>query len=230
MRKQQPKAAPSRRVKKSEAGPTPKVREIKPVTKNHEDYIRSIVENDVTICMGPSGTGKSYICAGLAAQWLHAGRYDQVIVTRPLVNAGQNIGALPGEMKDKIAPYLMPMQENFAFFLGQAFFGHYFNNKQIRFEPLETMRGATFNNSILILDESQNCTPEQIKLFITRIGKGSKVIINGDAKQTDIFKKSGLLDVSRKLRDIDGIGVVQMDRSDIQRNGIIGRILAALED
>jgi len=217
-----------RKTKKTESQ-SQKVKDIQPVTDNHRDYIRSIVENDVTICTGPSGSGKSYICSGLCSQWLHKGQYQQIIVTRPLVSAGQNIGALPGEMGDKIAPYLMPMQENFTHFLGQAFYGHYLNNKQIRYEPFETMRGATFNNSLMILDEAQNCTLNQIKMFITRIGKGSKVIINGDVKQTDIRKWSGLAESIRKIGHVEGVGIVTLTIDDIQRNGIIGRILNAWE-
>lgn len=217
-----------RKTKKTESQ-SQRVKDIQPVTENHKDYIRSIVENDVTICTGPSGSGKSYICSGLCSQWLHKGQYQQIIVTRPLVSAGQNIGALPGELGDKIAPYLLPMQENFTHFLGQAFYGHYLNNKQIRYEPFETMRGATFNNSLMVLDEAQNATEDQIKMFITRIGKNSKVIINGDIKQTDIKKWSGLEMAIQKLSNVEGVGVVRFNMDDIQRNGIIGRILTAWE-
>jgi phosphate starvation-inducible PhoH-like protein len=198
-------------------------------TENQKDYILSIVENDVTICTGPSGTGKSFIAAGIAAEHLQKDKIETIIVTRPLVCTGKDIGSLPGELNDKIKPYLLPMEENLKYFLGRDKFGLYYNLKRIRFEPLETMRGATFHNSYMILDEAQNCTLEQIKMFMTRIGEGSKVIVNGDTKQTDLYRDSGLSFCIDKLRNVEGIGICAFDYGDIQRNGIIGRILTALE-
>ena len=146
-------------------------------TENQKDYIRSIIDNHITFCTGPSGTGKSFIAAGIAAEHLQKDKIESIIVTRPLVCTGKDIGSLPGEINEKIKPYLAPMEENLKFFLGRDKFGLYFNYKRIRFEPLETMRGATFHNAYMILDEAQNCTLEQIKMFITRMGENSKVII-----------------------------------------------------
>ena len=199
-------------------------------TYNQKEYIRSIVENDITFCTGPSGSGKSFIAAGIASEHIFKDKIDSIIITRPLICTGKDIGSLPGEIDEKIKPYLAPMEENLKFFLGRDKFGLYFNYKRIRFEPLETMRGATFHNAYMILDEAQNCTLEQIKMFITRMGENSKVIINGDLKQTDLYDRSGLSYCLNKLNGVDGVGICKLDYNDIQRNGIIGKVLNALEN
>ena len=208
-------------------------RRIVPITAktiNQKDYIRDIVENDVVFCTGPSGSGKSYIAAGIAANHIYRDEVEQVIVTRPLVCAGKDIGSLPGELDGKIKPYLLPMEENLKHFLGRDYYGKLFNEGRIRYEPLEVMRGATFHDAFMILDEAQNCTLDQIKMFITRMGENSKVLINGDIRQTDIRKFSGLLDCIDRLEDVEGVGVSRLYYEDIQRNGIIGRVLEALEE
>ena len=208
-------------------------RRIVPITAktiNQKDYIRDIVENDVVFCTGPSGSGKSYIAAGIAANHIYRDEVEQVIVTRPLVCAGKDIGSLPGELDEKIKPYLLPMEENLKHFLGRDYYGKLFNEGRIRYEPLEVMRGATFHAAFMILDEAQNCTLDQIKMFITRMGENSKVLINGDIRQTDIRKFSGLLDCIDRLEDVEGVGVSRLYYEDIQRNGIIGRVLEALEE
>lgn len=198
-------------------------------TINQKEYIRSIVENDVVFCSGPSGSGKSFIAAGMAAHHLHRGEIEQVIVTRPLVCTGKEIGSLPGELGEKIAPYLLPMKENLKFFLGQSFYGYYDNDGAIQYKPLEVMRGSTFHNTYMILDEAQNCTVDQIKMFITRMGKDSKVLINGDIKQDDLRGRSGLDYCMSRLEDVQGVGICRLGYEDIQRNGIIGDVLNALE-
>lgn len=199
-------------------------------TENQKDYIRAIVENDVIICVGPAGAGKSFVAAGISAQHIVQKRVEQIIVTRPLVCAGKDIGALPGDVGEKIKPYLTPMEESLRYFLGQSHYGLYANERRIRFEPLEVMRGATFHNSYMILDEAQNCTLEQIKMFITRMGEDSKVIINGDIKQTDIRGLSGLQTCIERLKGVDSVATIELTNEDIQRNSIIGKILDALED
>jgi phosphate starvation-inducible PhoH-like protein len=199
-------------------------------TENHKDYIQSILNNEITICVGPAGSGKSYIPAGMFAQYLHSGKYNQIIATRPLVCTGKDIGSLPGEMNEKIAPYLKPIEENFKNFFGPINYGRHFNDGRIRYEPLELMRGATFSNSLMILDEAQNCTLDQIKMFITRMGEHSKIVINGDLKQTDIRGLNGLNIIMSKLSSIAGIGICRLTVDDIQRNGILGQVLKALEE
>lgn len=210
--------------------PNTKLVPLEAKTDNQRDYIRAIVENDIIFCSGPAGSGKSFIAAGIAAQHLHHGKIEQVIVTRPLVCTGKDIGSLPGEMGEKIAPYLLPMKENLKHFLGQALYGLYSNEGQIHYKPLEVMRGSTFHNAYMILDEAQNCTEDQIKMFVSRMGENSKVIINGDIEQNDLRGRSGLAFCMDRLRSVDGIGICKLDYTDIQRNGIIGRFLRALEN
>jgi len=201
-------------------------------TPNQKEYIRAIVENDIVLCSGPAGSGKSYIAAGMAAHQLHKNysKIDKIIVTRPLVCTGKDLGALPGEISDKVAPYHYPMEQHLKHFLNRVWYGHYFNNVQIQYRPLEVMRGATFDNSYMILDEAQNCTIEQIKMFISRIGDNSKVVINGDINQNDLRGRSGLDFCMQRLRDVEGVACCELSYGDIQRHGIIGRILKALEE
>lgn len=198
-------------------------------TENQKNYIRSIIEDDIIFCTGPSGTGKSFIAAGVASDHIRRDKIDSIIVTRPLVCTGKDLGSLPGEINDKIKPYLQPMEENLRFFLGRDYFGHFFNQRRIRFEPLETMRGSTFHNAYMILDEAQNCTLDQIKMFITRMGQNSKVIINGDTRQTDLYDRSGLAYCLDKLSNMEGVGICRLEYHDIQRNGILRYVLNALE-
>lgn len=219
-----------RKTKHQEQNALQKIKTVEAKTQNQENYIRAIVENDVVFCSGPSGCGKSYIAAGIASDHLYRGIVDQIIITRPIVCTGKDIGSLPGDVLEKIGPYLIPMQENFRFFLGQTFYGLFVAERKIRYEPLEMMRGSTFNNSYLILDEAQNCTYDQIKMFITRIGKNSKVLINGDIRQTDLKTRSGLMTCIEQLKNVEGVGITELNNSDIQRNGIIGRILNAMEN
>lgn len=215
--------------KKRQEAKKPQTNNLEAKTENQKNYIRSIIDNEIIFCTGPSGSGKSFIAAGIAAHKLLKDEIDTIIVTRPLVCTGKEIGSLPGELDEKIKPYLQPMEENLKYFLGRDKFGLYFNTRRIKFEPLETMRGSTFHNSYMILDEAQNCTLEQIKMFITRMGKDSKVIINGDNKQTDIDRYSGLDTCMQKLSDINGVGICRLEYNDIQRNGILGAVLYALE-
>lgn len=220
----------TKRQQREEKKQVSKVVQLEAKTENQKNYIRAIVENEIIFCSGPAGCGKSFIAAGIAANHLHSGMVQQVIITRPLVCAGKDIGSLPGEMNEKIAPYLLPMEENLRFFLGQAYYGHYFNEKQIQYRPLEVMRGSTFHDAYMILDEAQNCTEDQIKMFVSRMGQNSKVLINGDVNQDDLRGRSGLARCMEKLRNIDGIAICELSYEDIQRNGIIGRFLKALEN
>lgn len=206
------------------------VKQVEGKTDNQKDYIYSIMDSEIVFCTGPAGCGKSYIAAGMAAKYLFDEAYDQIIVTRPLVCTGKDVGSLPGELAEKINPYLTPMQENLKHFLGNDYYGLFINERKIRFEPLEMMRGATFNNSIMILDEAQNCTLEQIKMFVTRIGKNSKVLINGDIKQSDIKGKSGLETCINKISHIKEIAVCRLTYDDIQRNDLIYKFIRAVEE
>ena len=175
------------------------------------------MSNDITICTGPSGTGKSFIAAGVAAGKILKDDIDQIIVTRPLVCTGKDIGSLPGELNDKIKPYLAPMEQNLRFFLQRDKFGLYFNQQRIRFEPQETMRGSTYHNSLMILDEAQNCNMSKLKCSSPEWANHSTVVINGDVKQTDVRKYSGLGTCIDRLGGIDGIGICHLGYEDIQK-------------
>ena len=218
----------TRRRSKKKQNKTYSFVKLEPKSYNQNLYVSSIEKNEITFCTGPSGTGKSFICAGVSAKKLVQQEVRQIIITRPLVATGKEIGSLPGDVSEKILPYLKPMEENLKFFL-KDYYSDSLNYGRIRYEPLELMRGATFHDSIMILDEAQNCTSEQIKMFITRMGENSKVIINGDVMQTDLNKKSGLNYCINRLRNIDGVGIIKFNYEDIQRNGIIGKVLEALE-
>lgn len=206
----------------------PKIR-IQGATPNQEEYIRSIDDSDIIFCTGPAGSGKSFIAAGLSAKYLLDGEYEQLIISRPLVCTGKEVGSLPGELADKIKPYFGPIQDSLKKFLG-PYYGLCVNDRRIRFEPLEFMKGYTFNNTIMVLDEAQNCTTEQIKMFVTRIGSGSKVIINGDVKQTDIPKRSGLEYIIEKVKNVSEISVIRLTYEDIQRHGLVYKFLRAVEE
>ena len=219
---------PYRKKRSTNNNHTPPV-QLEAKTKNQKYYIRSIIENDVVVCCGPAGTGKSFIAAGIAAEHLYQKKIEQVVVTRPIVCAGKDIGSMPGFVNDKIKPYLMPMEENLRLFFGNAQYGAMINTGKVRYEPLETMRGATFHQSYMILDEAQNCTIDQIKMFITRMGEGSKVIINGDVKQTDLYHRSGLQTCVDKISDINEVAIVHLTYEDIQRHSVVGKILLALD-
>lgn len=219
---------PKRRQKSVDKAESLQPRVLKAKTKNQEDYIVSIITNDIIFCTGPSGSGKSFIAAGIAAEKLLSGETDQLIITRPLVSSGKDIGALPGEVSDKVKPYLAPMEENLKYFM-KGHYTQFLNDGKIRYEPLELMRGATFHDSYMILDEAQNCDSDQIKMFITRMGENSKVLINGDTKQTDLHGSSGLSFCMNKLKNIRGVAINRLLYEDIQRNGILGRVLSALE-
>ena len=209
----------------------PKVKIVTSKTENQKNYIRGIIENDIVFCSGPAGSGKSFIAAGIASEHLYNETIEKIIVTRPLVCTGKEIGSLPGELHEKINPYLVPMRENLKHFLGLATFSEYHQEGKIAFEPLEMMRGRTFHDTYMILDEAQNCTFDQIKMFITRMGQNSKVLINGDIKQTDLTRgRSGLEKCISKLRVVEGVCISELDHSDIQRNDLIAKVLRVLEE
>jgi phosphate starvation-inducible PhoH-like protein len=219
-----------RLIKNTQSRLRPKVKLVSSKTENQKNYIHGIVDNDIIFCSGPAGSGKSFIAAGMASQYLYQDDIEKIIITRPLVCTGKDIGSLPGELQEKINPYLVPMRENLKYFLGLMYYNEFYQQGQICFEPLEMMRGMTFHNCCMILDEAQNCTFEQIKMFITRMGKNSKVIINGDINQTDLTRgRSGLENCINKLREVEGIAVCELNHDDIQRNDLIAKVLRALE-
>ena len=204
---------------------------LKPKSINQENYIISMVENDVTICTGPAGSGKSSVAVGLACSWLLESKIEKIIITRPTVENGRGLGYLPGNKDEKIHPYLVPVLEEMEQYLGKMVLTRYRDAGIIEMCPLEYMRGRNFHNSFMILDEAQNATFEQIKMFLTRIGMHSTAVINGDADQSDLpmSMRGGLEHVQKRLFGLQGIGTCELDASDIVRNPIIGRILERLK-
>lgn len=190
-------------------------------------YIASIKHNTITFSTGCAGTGKTYIAGAYAADQLKEGLIDQIIITRPAVEAGESFGFLPGELKEKFQPYLDPFMDVLNERLGRTYVEYLIKTGKIVASPLSFMRGKTFRNAIVILDEAQNVTPTQMSMFLTRIGENSKMIIDGDWAQKDIIGISGLQDAVRRLKSVPSIGVVEFKLNDIVRHGIIRDILMA---
>lgn len=203
---------------------------LKPMNERQLEYIRSIKNNLITFGTGPAGTGKTYVCAAMAAEALNNGITDKIIVTRPVQEAGESLGFLPGELEDKFAPYFQPFKDVLEERLGKGHVSGLTKAGRIEAAPLAYMRGRSFKNAWVILDEAQNCTPLQMKLFLTRIGENCTVIVNGDYSQKDIRGASGLTDAIRRLKDIDGVRLVRFEREDIVRSGIVQEIVEAYEE
>lgn len=212
----------------TDSKPTPKP--IRALTKTQHLYINSIKTNTVTFGIGPAGTGKTYIAASLAADMLIAGDIDKIIVTRPGVEAGESFGFLPGLLEEKYAPYIEPVVDVFNERLGKSHTEYLLKHGRISAKPLAFMRGCSFRDSLCILDEAQNTTPEQMKLFLTRIGRDCKVIIDGDTSQRDIRGGSGLQDAVDRLSGVPSIGVVTFSMDECVRPGICLDILRAYQD
>ncbi|MBR6637152.1 MAG: PhoH family protein, partial [Phascolarctobacterium sp.] len=187
--------------------------------------------NHITLGIGPAGTGKTYLAVALAVAALKKKEVERIILTRPAVEAGEKLGFLPGDMQDKVDPYLRPLYDGLYDMLGNETFQKYLTKGTIEVAPLAYMRGRTLNDSFIILDEAQNTTPEQMKMFLTRFGFGSKMVITGDITQIDLpgGKTSGLKDASKILKDVPGIGIVKFNDQDVVRHEIVGSIIKAYE-
>lgn len=201
------------------------INQFTPKTDNQIEYIRCIVENHVTLCHGPAGTGKSMCAIGLACQWLVARKIDKILICRSIIACDNDIGALPGDVNSKVDPYIKPYRHYFELFLGKGGFESYYKMGAIQFSPVELIRGETYNDMFVLLEEAQNCTPKQLKLFLSRLGKGSKAIVIGDEKQSDIGRNNGFTFCLDKLGDVNGIGIAQMTYQDIMRSPILAPIL-----
>ena len=197
-------------------------------TENQIDYIETIKESSVTFCIGPAGTGKTAVAVGLACQYLLEERIKKIIITRPVVAAGKGLGFLPGTFDEKIHPYLVPILEEMNIYLGKDRLEKLKEELIIEVWPLEYMRGRNFHHSFMILDEAQNATLEQIKMFITRIGRHSKAVINGDTDQSDLpySARGALEDCVDYLDGVQGVGIAEIDETDIIRNPVISKILS----
>ena len=201
-----------------------------PKTENQADYIRDIVESHITICGGPAGSGKTAVCVGLACEYLLEQKVNKIVVTRPVVESGNGLGYLPGGFDEKLQPYLVPIVEEMCAYLGRDGFKALKESGHIEVCPLEFMRGRNFHESFMILDEAQNATFEQIKMFITRIGRRSKAVINGDLRQTDLpFRARGGMEFCMdRLENLNGVAICELDDSDIVRHDIISKVLTRL--
>lgn len=202
------------------------INKFSPKTENQKDYVRCIVENHVTLCHGPAGTGKSMCAIGLACEWLTQRKIDKIVICRSIIACDNDIGALPGDVDGKIDPYIEAYREYFELFLGKGGFESYYKMGAIKFAPVELIRGKTYNDTFVLLEEAQNCTPKQLKLFLSRLGIGSKAIVIGDEKQSDLVgRANGFEFCINKLNDVNGIGIVRMTYQDIMRSPILAPIL-----
>ncbi len=204
---------------------------IKPKTKNQESLVRLCKENDLVFAMGPAGSGKTYMSIAIAVAALRAKQVKRIILTRPAVEAGENLGFLPGDLKEKLDPYLQPLYDALMDMIPPRRLADYLETDVIHIAPLAYMRGRTLSDAFVILDEAQNSTTSQMKMFLTRMGINSKIIITGDISQVDLPKKqqSGLLQATRLLKNIKGIGQLTFDKKDIVRHHLVEKIVSAYE-
>lgn len=204
---------------------------ISPRNGNQAKMVRSFAQNGLTFALGPAGTGKTYIAIALAVQALKNKACKRIILSRPAVEAGEKLGFLPGDMKDKIDPYLRPLYDALEDMIPQLKLKEYMENDVIQIAPLAFMRGRTLNDAVIILDEAQNTTRHQMKMFLTRMGMNSRMIVTGDLTQVDLphTMQSGLLQAMRILKGVEGIGVIEYGKKDIVRHPLVQRIVDAYE-
>lgn len=205
---------------------------VRPRTNGQKRYVDAIRRNDILFAIGPAGTGKTYLAVGLAVAALKEGKVNRVVLVRPAVEAGESLGYLPGDLREKVEPYLRPLYDAFYEMFSPERFMKYVEKKVIEIAPLAYMRGRTLNDSFIILDEAQNTTPEQMKMFLTRLGFGSKAVVIGDITQIDLpsGKDSGLKVVKNILEGISGIEFSSLDKSDVVRHEVVQKIVQAYED
>jgi phosphate starvation-inducible PhoH-like protein len=205
---------------------------VKPRSRHQRDYVRSIQRHDINFGIGPAGTGKTYLAVACAVEALVTERVNRILLVRPAVEAGEKLGFLPGDLTQKIDPYLRPLYDALYEMLGFEKVGRLIEKNVIEVAPLAYMRGRTLNHSFIILDESQNTTTAQMKMFLTRIGFGSTAVITGDVTQIDLPKgtRSGLVHVSKVLKDIDEIGFTYFNAKDVVRHRLVQRIVEAYDE
>ncbi|MBP5562086.1 MAG: PhoH family protein [Muribaculaceae bacterium] len=204
---------------------------IKARTPNQQLLVNAFKQNDLTFALGPAGTGKTYLAVALAVRALKNREVRKIILSRPAVEAGEKLGFLPGDMRDKIDPYLQPLYDALEDMIPTAKLKEYMDSNVIQIAPLAFMRGRTLNDAIVVLDEAQNTTTHQIKMFLTRLGMGSKMVVTGDITQIDLPRTtgSGLIQALRVLNGVKGIGRVEFEKKDIVRHRLVQRIVEAYE-
>lgn len=210
---------------------TSKGKPVKPKTLGQKKYCSAIKENTITIGVGPAGTGKTYLAVALAVTAFRAQQVNRIILTRPAVEAGEKLGFLPGDLQQKVDPYLRPLYDALFDMLGAEAYQRYVERGNIEVAPLAYMRGRTLDDSFIILDEAQNTTPEQMKMFLTRLGFGSKMVITGDVTQIDLpdGRHSGLKEAIKILRNVDDIAQVTFNEKDVVRHRLVQDIIKAYE-
>lgn len=210
---------------------TTKGRPVKPKTLGQKKYIESIKNNTIVFGVGPAGTGKTYLAVAMAVNAFRAKEITRIILTRPAVEAGEKLGFLPGDLQQKVDPYLRPLYDALFDMLGAESFQKYQEKGNIEVAPLAYMRGRTLDDSFIILDEAQNTTPEQMKMFLTRLGVNSKIVVTGDITQIDLpdGKKSGLIEATRILKNVDDIQTVRFSEKDVVRHRLVMDIIKAYE-
>jgi|SRR6185295_6974616 phosphate starvation-inducible PhoH-like protein len=205
---------------------------VTPKTVGQKKYVESIRHHDVTFGIGPAGTGKTYLAMAMAVQSLKEEKNSRIILTRPAVEAGEALGFLPGDLYEKIAPYLRPLHDALHDMLPAEEIQKHMERGTIEVAPLAYMRGRTLNHSFIILDEAQNSTMEQMFMFLTRLGHGSKAVITGDITQIDLppQKRSGLVEAHHALKNVEGVAIVEFSKRDVVRHPLVQRIIAAYEE
>ena len=204
---------------------------IKPKTVGQQNYIEKIKKNTIVFGVGPAGTGKTFLAVAMAVTALKQKQISRIVLTRPAVEAGEKLGSLPGDLQSKIDPYLRPLYDALGEMLGNESFQKHLEKGTIEIAPLAYMRGRTLDDAFIILDEAQNTTPEQMKMFLTRLGNNSKAIVTGDVTQIDLpyIKKSGLIEAIEILDDIDGISIFRFTHKDVVRHPLVQKIILAYE-
>lgn len=211
---------------------THKGKQIRCKSAGQREYIQSMKNNTLVIAVGPAGTGKTYLAMAIAVLALKNKEVGRIILTRPAVEAGEKLGFLPGDLQNKVDPYLRPLYDALYEFMGMEPYQRLMEKGVIEIAPLAYMRGRTLSESFIILDEAQNCTAEQMKMFLTRFGDGSKVVITGDITQIDLpkEKKSGLIEAVEILKDIEGIGIIFLSHKDVVRHKLVQSIVKAYDE
>ena len=210
---------------------TAKGKPIRPKTLGQKEYVNQIKDHAITFGVGPAGTGKTYLAVAMAVKAFKAREITRIILTRPAVEAGEKLGFLPGDLQDKVDPYLRPLYDALFDMLGTEKYQALFEKQLIEVAPLAYMRGRTLDDAFIILDEAQNTSPEQMKMFLTRMGAGSRVVVTGDVTQIDLpdKAKSGLVDALSVLKDIGGISIVHFSEKDVVRHRLVQEIIKAYD-